>query len=134
MQPLEYGGQWRRASVIKKVGGHSYLTQTPESQVYRRNQHLRATNEEPSLISENTNGDAVLPPGSTETEVHENVTNVEADKPVTNPDDVLTKSSEQAESFVDDTPQGKYMTTHSGRSVKPPIKYRDYITLCSLLI
>ena len=51
---------------------------------------------------------------------------MEADKPVTNPDDVLTKSSEQEESFVDDTPQGKYMTTRSGRSVKPPIRYRDY--------
>ena len=108
------------------MGEHSYLTQTPEGQVCKRNRkHLRATNEEPSLISENTNSDTALPPGSTETEIHENVTNMDANKPVTNPDDVL-KSSEQEESFVDDTPQGRYMTTRSGRSVKPPIRYQDY--------
>jgi len=43
IQPLECSGQWRRASVIKKVGERSYLTQTPEGQVYRRNRkHLKA--------------------------------------------------------------------------------------------
>ena len=34
---------------------------------------------------------SVLPPGSTEPEVHENVNNLEANKHVTNPDEVLTK-------------------------------------------
>ena len=37
MQPLTTGGQWRRATVIKKVSERSYLTQTEEGQVYRRN-------------------------------------------------------------------------------------------------
>ena len=127
IQPLDSGGQWRRASVIKKVGERSYLTQTPEGQVYRRNpKHLRATNEESSLTSENATGDVVMPPGPTEPEVSENVTNLETKEHLTNPDVVLTKSAEQEESLVDGTPQGEYMTTRSGRSVKPPIRYRDY--------
>ena len=38
MQSLTAGGQWRRATVIKKVSERSYLTQIEEGQVYRRNQ------------------------------------------------------------------------------------------------
>ena len=37
IQLLETGEHWRRATVIKKVGECSYLTQTGDSQVYRRN-------------------------------------------------------------------------------------------------
>lgn len=45
MQPLETGEQWRKPTVIKKVGERSYLTQTDKGQVYRRNwKYLRVTN------------------------------------------------------------------------------------------
>ena len=37
MQPVEHRGQWRKATVIKKVGERSYLTQTEEGIIYRRN-------------------------------------------------------------------------------------------------
>ena len=58
VQPLTTGGQWRRATVIKKVSERSYLTQTEEGQVYRRNRkYLGVTNEEPSTAPEHTAGD-----------------------------------------------------------------------------
>ena len=43
MQPVEHSGQWRKATIIKKVGECSYLAQT-EGNVYQRNKKfLKAT-------------------------------------------------------------------------------------------
>ena len=115
MQPLEKGGQWRRATVIKKVGERSYLTQTAEGQVYRRNRKcLRATSEEASSVPESTSGDTVLPPITNETEAKENAISSEEGQ---------TKTIEQ---FTDDTPPAEQKITRSGCCVKLPTRYRDY--------
>ena len=47
MQPVENNGQWRKATIIKKVvGEQSYLAQTEEGNVYRRNRKfMKATAE-----------------------------------------------------------------------------------------
>ena len=38
--------QWKAATVLKQVGGRSYLVKTPNGHVYRRNRkHLRCTEE-----------------------------------------------------------------------------------------
>ena len=116
MQPLTICGEWRRATVIKKVGERSYLTQTEGGQVYRRNwKHLRVTNEEPSTVPEHTDDDSVLPKRSAE---------IEADQNATSSEEVET--SEQKASSTVDTSPAEYKTTHSGRCVKPPTRYRDY--------
>ena len=47
MQPVEHSGQWKQATIVKKVGERSYLAQTEEGNVYRRNRKfLKATAEE----------------------------------------------------------------------------------------
>ena len=119
MQPLDPGGQWRRATVIKKVGERSYLTQTEEGQIYRRNQkYLRVTNEEPTTVSEHTTDDSVRPPNrSVETAANQNATSS---------GETQTETTEQKECSTEDTPPAEYMTTRSGRCVKPPTRYRDY--------
>ena len=119
MQPLTMGGQWRRATVIKKVRERSYLTQTGEGQIYRRNRkYLRATNEEPNIVPEHTAGDSALPPkGSVEVEANQNTTSSRE-----------VETTEQTDSSTEDTPPAdlEYKTTRSGRCVKPPTRYRDY--------
>ena len=49
MQPLE-GRQWKKAKVVDKVGERSYLAQTADGKVYRRNRkYLRATIEDTDI-------------------------------------------------------------------------------------
>jgi len=119
MQPLGTGGQWKRATVIKKMGERSYLTQNEEGQVYRRNyKYLRVTNEEPSRVPEHSADDSVLPPKES-VETAANQSTVSSEK-------VQTETTEQKEGSTEDTPSAEYMTTCSGRCVKPPTRYRDY--------
>ena len=40
MHPVEHRDQWRKATVIKKVGERSYLAQTEEGNIYRRNENF----------------------------------------------------------------------------------------------
>jgi len=126
MQPLGTGGQWKRATVIKKVGERSYLTQNEEDQVYRRNcKYLRVTNEESSRVNEESSRvpehsaeDSVLPPKES-VETTANQSTMSSEK-------VQTETTEQKEGSTEDTPSAEYMTTRSGRCVKPPTRYRDY--------
>lgn len=115
MQPLKMGGQWRRATVTKKVIEHSYLTQIAEGQVYRRNRdYLQVNSEEPSSIPGPTSGDTILSPGSIETKSNENSMSS---------GEVQTKNTEQ---FTDDTPSAEYKITCSSCCLKLPTRYHDY--------
>ena len=40
--PLECGGQWRRASVIKKVGERSYLTDSRRPSIQKESQTFKS--------------------------------------------------------------------------------------------
>lgn len=128
MQPLEPSGQWRKAIVTKKVGERSYLAQTDDGKVYRRNRkYLRSTNEEPNTpnASEDTAAEPVLP--ITEPVIiPEKPVEIVPDQNVSS-QEVTMRNTESKEGTTTNKTSTEYMTTRSGRCVKPPVRYHDEI-------
>lgn len=119
MQPLEANGRWKPAKVVKKVGERSYLAQTENGKVYRRNRkHFRTTMEPPNMLTsldddalESTARPVLIPEVPAETDVDQSTSENELNSEI-------DRASEGCDS-------DKVLTTRSGRIIKQPARYRD---------
>ena len=139
IQPVEYGGEWKKATVVRKVGERSYLTRTESGSVYRRNRKfLRVTDEEITElnVSDKANSEVTvdLPttPIGTPIARQEQPEEITSD-PSTVPGQHRTERESTSDSATEIThppsEQAAQTIIRSGRSVRPPARYNDFINI-----
>ena len=138
MQPVENNGQWRKATIIKKVGERSYLAQTEEGNVYRRNRKfMKATaesDESKSTESSYSNlvADPESPSRSTSKHSQQNLQlNDNSALKSMHGDTVMEPSNSDVNKPCNEQhiQKPELTTTRSGRHVKPPERFSDFVKI-----
>ena len=113
LQPLRKGGTWSKATTVNKVGDRSYLVQTNDGTNYRRNRKFLRTIPEPAYEQQN----------STEQD-GPSITEVVNDKVTT---DCSPPEEEEQTPVEQLTMESPVKRTASGRVVKEPGRFKDYV-------
>ena len=131
LQPLQKGDTWKLARTVRKVGDRSYLVQTETGKTYRRNRKFIRT--VPETIGQ--------PDGGIQSQLTAGVPILELGSDVqagVKTRDLTPAEAEPPEPMMDPTPpitlpelseDAPTKRTASGRVVKEPIKFRDYVRL-----
>jgi hypothetical protein len=108
--------EWRKAEIVRVLPFRSYTVRFEDGTTRRRtSKHIRQSGEPPIIVSDDDDGPAILPP------LPPPMTTA------TNTGAPNAKQTQQRSAVQQSLPPAQPQITRSGRNVKPPVRFNDFV-------